>query len=46
MEEQKEQKNDFEKAVVKEVRIFVEGLKNYQLVQEADLTDLQAHREN
>ena len=29
MEEQKEHKTDFEKAVMKEVRTFMEGIKNF-----------------
>ena len=37
---------DFESAVVKEVRKFVEGLKNFKIVQEADITDLKTRRAN
>ena len=37
---------DFESAVVKEVRKFVEGLKNFKIVQEADMADLKTRRAN
>ena len=37
---------DFESAVVKEVRKFVEGLKNFNIVQEADMADLKTRRTN
>ena len=35
---------DFESAVVKEVRKFIEGLKNFTIVQEADMADLKTRR--
>ena len=46
MEEAKDGKSDFEKAVVKEIRVFIEGLKNFKIVHEADITELQTQRTN
>ena len=46
MEEAKDGKSDFEKAVVKEIRVFIEGLKNFKIVHEADITELKTQRTN
>ena len=35
---------DFEKTVIKEIRKFLDGLRNVQIVQEADISDLQERR--